>query len=300
MTLADLEALAPEWEALWQRDRRATPFQSPAWLIPWTRHLWGGGELIIQEDRINGELSGLLPLFRWGTDQTTVSFLGAGVSDYGDILGSFRQISLPEDAILEEIPESSPFCLTGPRPVGSIEQCSACPILTLADYPSKLNPKLKLDLHRASNKLARHNPRFTQPTNPDAFFLLHAKRWNAEPNPTLEAFQREAAQGFARRNLLRLHLLEIDSTPAAALFAIAAHGTLYCYLSAFDPQFTKLSPGALLLAHVIESAQSEGLTAVDFLRGTESYKYLWGAVDRPTYRVRPCRRTAESKEPPRS
>jgi len=299
MTLADLEALAPEWESLWQRDRRATPFQSPAWLIPWTRHLWGGGELIIQEDRIDGELTGLLPLFRWGTDQTTVSFLGAGVSDYGDILGSFRQISLPEDAILEEVPQTSPL-LTSLFRSGGAEPCSACPILQLADYPTKLNLKLKLDLHRARNKISRRNAKFTQPTNPDAFFALHAKRWNAEPNPTLEAFQREAAQGFAERNLLRLHLLEIDSTPAAALFAIAAHGTLYCYLSAYDPQFTKLSPGAVLLAHAIDSAQSESLIAVDFLRGTEPYKYLWGAVDRPTYRVRPCRNTAESKEPPRS
>ena len=47
--------------------------------------------------------------------------------------------------------------------------------------------------------------------------------------------------------LLRLHLLTLNAIPAAAIFAIAAHGTLYCYLTAYDPQFTKLSPGAILL-----------------------------------------------------
>ena len=30
-----LEALAPAWQDLWRRAPAATPFHSPAWLIPW-------------------------------------------------------------------------------------------------------------------------------------------------------------------------------------------------------------------------------------------------------------------------
>ena len=30
----DLVRLLPEWWALWTRAERATPFQSPAWLLP--------------------------------------------------------------------------------------------------------------------------------------------------------------------------------------------------------------------------------------------------------------------------
>lgn len=30
-----LEQLAPEWMSLWETDPQATPFQNPAWLIPW-------------------------------------------------------------------------------------------------------------------------------------------------------------------------------------------------------------------------------------------------------------------------
>src|SRR5207253_426036 len=37
-----LERLAPEWEALWRALPRPTPFQSPAWLITWWRHLGQG------------------------------------------------------------------------------------------------------------------------------------------------------------------------------------------------------------------------------------------------------------------
>ncbi len=41
-TTADLDRLRPEWEALWAADPSATPFQHPAWLIPWWRHVAEG------------------------------------------------------------------------------------------------------------------------------------------------------------------------------------------------------------------------------------------------------------------
>jgi CelD/BcsL family acetyltransferase involved in cellulose biosynthesis len=34
-----LEALGPEWRALWERIGDSTPFQSPEWLIPWWQFL---------------------------------------------------------------------------------------------------------------------------------------------------------------------------------------------------------------------------------------------------------------------
>ena len=33
-TIADLVRLLPQWWALWDRCPSATPFQSPAWLLP--------------------------------------------------------------------------------------------------------------------------------------------------------------------------------------------------------------------------------------------------------------------------
>ena len=49
----------------------------------------------------------------------------------------------------------------------------------------------------------------------------------------------------------------------------------------FDPSQPRLSPGVQIIAHAIEQAIAEGATSFDFLRGGESYKYAWGAVDRP-------------------
>jgi CelD/BcsL family acetyltransferase involved in cellulose biosynthesis len=57
----------------------------------------------------------------------------------------------------------------------------------------------------------------------------------------------------------------------------------YDYIGGFDPQFSSLSPGSLLIGHAIEQAEAEGAAHFDFLRGAEAYKYRWGAVDEPMF-----------------
>ena len=42
---AALSALAPDWWRLFRAARSPTPFQSPAWLLPWCRHLGRGAPL---------------------------------------------------------------------------------------------------------------------------------------------------------------------------------------------------------------------------------------------------------------
>src|SRR5437868_940235 len=85
-SLAGLESLAGEWSRLHACCPRATPFQSPQWLVPWTRHLFGGGRILAIAIRDGGVLVGFAPLFCWGIEKRTISFLGAGISDYGDLL----------------------------------------------------------------------------------------------------------------------------------------------------------------------------------------------------------------------
>jgi CelD/BcsL family acetyltransferase involved in cellulose biosynthesis len=81
--------------------------------------------------------------------------------------------------------------------------------------------------------------------------------------------------------MLRLHLLRVGNSTAAAYYGFTAKHTAYAYLSGFDPEFAELSPGAQILAHAIEEAVREGAREFHFLRGGEAYKYAWGALDRP-------------------
>ena len=65
--------LLPEWWALWSRTARATPFSSPAWLLPW----WDAfhpGELFTAAVRRDGLLVGLAPFY-----------IEAGAADAGDL-----------------------------------------------------------------------------------------------------------------------------------------------------------------------------------------------------------------------
>ena len=55
-----LASLEEDWWDLWRRTPGATPFQSPAWLIPW----WGRfhpGELFVIAVRCERRLVGLAP-----------------------------------------------------------------------------------------------------------------------------------------------------------------------------------------------------------------------------------------------
>ncbi|MCE3248949.1 MAG: glycosyl transferase, group 1, partial [Geminicoccaceae bacterium] len=81
---ADLEALEGEWTELWRRAPAATPFQAPAWLIPWWRH-FGNDSLRVLTARAGERLVGLLPLYLLHEpDGTKLLPLGIAVSDYLD------------------------------------------------------------------------------------------------------------------------------------------------------------------------------------------------------------------------
>jgi CelD/BcsL family acetyltransferase involved in cellulose biosynthesis len=82
-----------------------------------------------------------------------------------------------------------------------------------------------------------------------------------------------------------LHILSLGGQPAAAFYGYHAGGQTIFYLGGFDPALARFSPGKLVVGYAIEYALvHDRARAFDFLRGAETYKYLWGAVDQPLYR----------------
>ena len=85
-TLIELRELEREWFALWHRCQGLTIFQSPDWLIPWIE-AFAPHQLWVLEARRDNTLVGLAPFFIYGTGgDRIVAPLGAGVSDYLDLL----------------------------------------------------------------------------------------------------------------------------------------------------------------------------------------------------------------------
>lgn len=305
---AEFAALRDEWSELWKSNPRATPFQAPEWLLPWCCYLFRGGKLWTVIERQNGRLTSLLPLFRWGAQCENLSFLGTGITDYLDGLGGPIE-SIPgdwKDANLEELRAESPLLA-----LGNPEPCSVCPVITLPstmdDLLKRIDPKLAIDIHRSSNRLNRAGKvRIERSTDLEDLFHLHRARWQERDeegvlaDDALQQFHREVATGFEKLGILRLYCLRLDERPLAVIYAFFHNQRAYAYLSGFDPQVSKLSPGTVLLAYVIEDAIWEGLEEFDFLRNPESYKYKWAATDRPTYKVRLTKPAPDPPSPDRS
>ena len=95
----------------------------------------------------------------------------------------------------------------------------------------------------------------------------------AEPYPT---FIPNAIRRFAQAGVLRMGILVIDDTPAAAQFWIVSNGRASLFKLVYAESFSKHSPGTLLTMRMIESILAGDCPhEMDFGRGDDPYKKLW-------------------------
>jgi CelD/BcsL family acetyltransferase involved in cellulose biosynthesis len=80
-------------------------------------------------------------------------------------------------------------------------------------------------------------------------------------------------------------LLDGSGRPASAVFSFEDDAGFYLYNSAFEPEVRQLSPGNVILSHLIERSIAERRGVFDFLKGAETYKFRLGAVSRPLFVV---------------
>ncbi|MGZ8851467.1 MAG: GNAT family N-acetyltransferase, partial [Thermoanaerobaculia bacterium] len=307
-----LARIAREWADLWGRDERSTPFQSPHWLLPWWRE-FGGDQLFVIAGREHGRLEALAPLYILRDEDSGESlgiFIGSGISDYLDVLLAPGIAAQPivemmtRDGIcpawdLQQLRPSSPL-LRSAAPSGwtdVVEQQDPCPVLPLegagADLENLVSTHFRKKLRYYRRALERDAPvSFEQPTAETldefmhALFELHERRWRRRnmagmlADEFIQRFHCEVARGMLDAGALRMHAMRRGGKIAAIFYGFAHLGTVYYYLSGYDPALEKLSVGTVIVAHAIEQAVREGAHTFDFLRGAEDYKYSWGARDR--------------------
>ncbi len=85
---------------------------------------------------------------------------------------------------------------------------------------------------------------------------------------------------------LWLAFLEIDGQRAAAALNFDYRNKLWGYNAGVNRAYMDLSPGWVLLAHVIQWCCENGRAEFDFMRGDEEYKYRLGAVNQYVMRVK--------------
>ncbi|WP_181176505.1 GNAT family N-acetyltransferase [Mesorhizobium sp. B2-3-5] len=306
-----LEALGPRWRRLWLQSPAATPFQSPAWLLPWWR-TFAPGELTAIAIWNGHDLVGLAPLYLEAhVSGPRLLPIGISLSDYLDILCAPERQSAVNAAIAEAVlslewsqwilpdlaTEAAALALTLPAVRENCDSChAACPVLSLAGDPSLTDcvPARRRRQLRRAHQAARRRDRVDirrAEADPETFLgqliRLHVARWYGQGGGVLadaatREFHRNALPRLAAEGLARCWLIEIGDSVVGAYYGFHHSRRAYAYLGGFDPAYAGESPGAILIGHAIGEAFREGAREFDFLRGQESYKYGWGALDRWT------------------
>ncbi len=88
---------------------------------------------------------------------------------------------------------------------------------------------------------------------------------------------------------LQLAFLEVDGQKAAGYLNFDYLNRIWVYNSGIDRRFLELSPGWVLLGHLLQWANENKRAEFDFMRGDEEYKYRFGAVDNFVVRAKVTR-----------
>ncbi len=244
---AGLRDLAPAWAGLHARCRLATPFQSPAWLIPWWR-AFHPGRLATLALFDGSELAALAPLYEEadGPDSPRLLPIGIGNTDLLDVLvlpGSERSLCealvamaacFDRGLLWTDLPPASP--LLEARALGRWTATSGtsepCPVLAwpagrrdpqpasepsdLPDFvPAPQRRKWRMALHRSSRR-GEVRTRLWQAEEASAFLdqldRLHGLRWQGRGEAGVLADERvRRFQRLALPGLLEKGLAEAET-----------------------------------------------------------------------------------------
>lgn len=292
--------------------------------MPWWQH-FGTGRLCVVVLRDGVNVLAIAPFFSSDENSRTLRFIGAGNTDYLDllvddrapddcaavILQHFGRLNSCDTIELTNLRHDSP--LVKPNACTEfheyVEKQDACPVLSLPhsadEFIEELPRQLRYNLGYYRRKLVLLGEMtfdHAVANNFEELFAalvtLHEARWRMLNSPgvlfadSVQNFHREASRRLLSHNALRLYALRCGGRIIACFYGFHYARRTYYYLGGFDPQFAQYGPGTILIAHAIHEAIREEATSFDFLCGRESYKYRWGAVDQVIYRKSFVRKAA--------
>src|SRR5262245_57026228 len=101
-------------------------------------------------------------------------------------------------------------------------------------------------------------------------------------NSALGDFYQRYATAACEKGILRLFFLRIGGHAVAMQLAVECHDRFWLLKIGYDEQFSRCSPGTLLMLHTLKYAATRGLDSYEFLGLTESWTNNW------TQSLRPC------------
>jgi CelD/BcsL family acetyltransferase involved in cellulose biosynthesis len=179
------------------------------------------------------------------------------------------------------------------------ERLQACPVITLpGDWETYLSGVDKKQRHEIRRKMRRAEeatpparwyiassetiPESDLDAEMDAFMALMAMDPEKERFLT-EAMRKQmylAAHAAYRNGWLQLAFMEVDGQKAAGYLNFDYADRIWVYNSGLSFEYRELSPGWVLLGHLLKWANENKRRTFDFMRGDEDYKFRFGGVAR--------------------
>lgn len=319
-----LPVTAAQWGALVEKSPACTIFQTYEWFDSWW-HAYGSRHRIFMPALFDGdELVGLAPLVRsrgpLGLRQ--LEFASSQNADYQAIVvkaDSERVVSWEfckflqrhrsewDMVVLRNLPLDSPalavmrdqLAAAGLRLI-ELERI-VCPTLVMSGREDEISRLLdKYSFRRRIKALERLGPLGFQVLNgSDAIdaalpilFAQHRRRWTATgmasqfDDSATRKFYRHLAHALDRRGWLHFSLLSCGDKVVACHLGFKYRRRLYWYKPSFDPDYSRYSPGLVLLHRLMTDALALGLEELDFTVGEEQFKQRFANSRRTNVNMR--------------
>ncbi len=288
-----------------------------------------GDLLIVTARQADGSLAGIAPLFhtRNGDAKAAIMLLGSvEISDYLDLIVRPDRLYDFVDELFERFTNSDMpdwdlldfyNILEGSHTLQAMqisaekagwkyaqENLQHCPFIPLpGDWEEYLAGIKKKQRHEIRRKMRRaeSGERSIQwyivdsddnlDEEIDIFLNLMAQDHEKQVFLTdaMRTQMRAIMQAAFRANWLQLAFIEIDGHKAAGYLNFDFGNHIWVYNSGLDFEYASLSPGWVLLAHLLRWSNVNKRKTFDFMRGDEQYKYRFGAVDRFVVRAQVTR-----------
>lgn len=287
------------WLDLVLRQPRPSPFLTPSFLKPWAASfakevrigLWNKKGIIMLHRLSQGwELLG-------GQDLADrLDGLSADPEFWHELRREAPKLGLP--LIFPNLSSDSE-ALKYSTTKDSLEVTDDSPYLALegfkGDFASYLLFLPKKARHELKRKIAKAQREALSPLTLDLsqdsiddFLRLHRLSKSSKASfmqSKMEGFFRALCSSLSKAQMLNIWTLKEGDIAISSALEIRFAGVAHLYNSGYNPAYSALSPGLILIARCIEEAMLDGLKEYDFLRGEEPYKYQLGGQKRPVYRL---------------
>jgi CelD/BcsL family acetyltransferase involved in cellulose biosynthesis len=310
----------PEWTQTTLGAPAITPMQSRPWVVACAQSFVRADKLnvIVIEDA--GGVAAVAPLVHRTSFPAINELLG--VRELGEpsdfifrdetalsaLMDVLSRESIP--LLVHRMPAASPSAAAiraGFRGKGIVvsRPGNNCPHIALATGGKAadhlLSSRLRSDLRRAQRKAESygrvtyqiHAPRTAQEFLPlyAQALQVEAAGWKGRDGSAVakNELQREFFSRYgvmaSEEGILRLAFMRINGTLAAMQYAVQWNEAYWLLKIGYDEDFSRFSPGMLLIQHTLQYACNEGLHSYEFLGSAETWTQRWTTAERTTSRI---------------